>query len=189
MPSGAFDARRNEYYRNRELYYNHASRSPPFHVIVGSESDGEHIGNKFCPFHGEQAKFDRLVRQAYFYPCCGMEVSDDEMGVDVQDLGVTTIDGRTSRSPYYGRSSESPGSIMIVPASSPRTPFAKKQPPPSAEDRKLAKMGYSIVSDQQITSTSKLLEPSQISSTSEIDSLRRNPIEERYRRKIHGLSK
>lgn len=178
--------RRNEFYRNRDLYYNFNSRSPTFVAQPpSSDSDARNIRGKFCPLHGGQVKFDGMIRNKYFAVCCGMTIENEEMGIDVKDIGLATIDGRTSRNPLYKRTSGSTGGLTIVPAGQSRSTRNRK-PQLSPDDQQLVRQGYQIISTQEKISTSKTLQPT-LSSSSQTDSYRRDPIQEKYNRRIHGL--
>lgn len=183
MPYSGYHDKRNEFYKNRDLYYEYQARSPVFTAHPVGDTDALSIRDKFCPLHGGIAKFDMMVKNAYFYTCCGMAVPNEEMDIDVRDAGVTTIDGRSSRNPQYGRSSSGESGIIVPAGPSRSARNRKRQLAP--DDAKLARHGYQIVNSQEKVSTSNMLQPSL--SSSQIDNYRRNPVEDKYNRRIHGL--
>lgn len=175
---------RNEYYRERDLYYNYNSRSNRYNVQISSESDGEYINNNFCPIHKQVAIFDRYVSHKYLYPCCMREVPNDVMDIDTKEVGISTIDGRTSSDPRYGRTTETGGGGIIVPATQTRSSRVPRQQL-SPDDAKLARRGYKILQTVEKVGNSPTLKPT-LGGSIDIDNYRKDPLEEKHRR-IHGL--
>lgn len=103
-----------------------------------------------------------MVRHDYFCPQCGYMPKREEMGINVQDVGITTVDGRTTNNPVYavagGDTGISNGIISSGPSRSKRN--KKLLLPLSTDDKLLQKQGYTILQTAEyVGQPSKTLQP------------------------------
>jgi hypothetical protein len=147
----------NDYFRQRDNYYKRYSRSPSVHVNNASTSSASKIRNKFCPMHGQEAIFDRLIRNEYVYKCCGMVVPRAELGIKMEDMGIQTVDGKVSRNPIYGISDGSAGTI--VPSGPSRSGKHRRKMPLNPDDAALVRQGYTLIASEEQVRPAKTIEP------------------------------
>jgi len=146
----------HQFNKTKRFYYSKKARSPTTNVI--RTNSASKIKNIFCPFHGEEAVFDRLVKNEYIYKCCAMTVPHDLLGIDIKEDGILTVDGRSTRNPIYNTSSAGAGGV-IVPANESRSKQTKKMVQLSSDDRQLVKQGYTILNTREDIPKGKTLMP------------------------------